>query len=315
MTQDEPQPWELSNVPYDSLERYGLFRPVAATGWGLPSDIWIDEGRLFYSFSRPHSRLDIKKCGPNMLERFVRLHGQPDDVVLSFARGWGPLQICSHGLPAAHQGGVTQLPDYTPGKCVPEWRRDGTRVVYSEPIAAWHSYSREALAMLNVAASLRGGVVKASKVDFASLGCWLDVVRAEMGRTDEIGTPDLFDRAARLPSRMRLAIEGLNRWIYLGGVRPSVEWLTKGSPSIQFFTPGLFGALALQLMLAVSGSDGWAMCSGCGRPFSPSKVPAGRRRRYCEDCRKAGVDRRHASRDYRARRRAEKKSGDSVTQK
>lgn len=313
MTHDHPEPWEFSAVAVGPSGRPGLFRPVAANGWELPSRIWIDAGQLVYTYARRPSRLDVKKCGPDMLERFVRLHGQADSDILAFARAWGPLQFCSHGLPAAHNGGwLMPPPYYIPGKCGPEWRNEEGQVVYFEPLAAWRTYSREALAMLNLAASFRDGQAKASEPDLEFLGSWLDVTSAERGHTHEVGAKGIFDGVSRVPGRRRLADEGLNRWIYLGGVRPSVEWTKKGPPIVQFSSPGLFGALALQLMLAVSGSDGWAVCSGCGLPYAPPHVPAANRRRYCQACRTAGVDRRHASRDSRARKRSLEKRNNSA---
>jgi hypothetical protein len=67
----------------------------------------------------------------------------------------------------------------------------------------------------------------------------------------------------------------------------------------------LFGALAVQLLFAVSRTDGLAVCSACGSPYCPPRKPRIDQRHYC-----SGYRRRGAWRDaQRARRAVLKMSG------
>ena len=65
--------------------------------------------------------------------------------------------------------------------------------------------------------------------------------------------------------------------------------------------PPLPGALALQIMLVLTRWSGIAICSSCGRLFSPSRRPNPNRNAYCKGC---GV--RAAWREAQARRRERK---------
>jgi hypothetical protein len=48
---------------------------------------------------------------------------------------------------------------------------------------------------------------------------------------------------------------------------------------------GLFGALVLQLLLRLSGSVGFVVCSGCSRIFAPLRQPSTGAPAYCPECR------------------------------
>lgn len=98
----------------------------------------------------------------------------------------------------------------------------------------------------------------------------------------------------------------VNRWLAWGFVRPTFSW-KNGSALIRMESGGwaaeaLLGALAVQLLIAVNGSGGLALCCGCGGPYLPSRRPAEGRRHYCSACR-IEVAQRDAARAYRARRR------------
>jgi hypothetical protein len=68
-------------------------------------------------------------------------------------------------------------------------------------------------------------------------------------------------------------------------------------------TNGLFGALALQLLLRLHGSVGFVICSGCNMFFAPLRRPALQSPAYCPQCRrtKANAER---QRRWRSRQSA-----------
>jgi hypothetical protein len=98
----------------------------------------------------------------------------------------------------------------------------------------------------------------------------------------------------------------VNEWLMWGGVRPRFDWTENGTV-IRLSSGGweqeaLFGALAVHLVLAVGGTGGIALCSGCGAPYLPTRRPVDGRRHYCTNCGRK-VAERDAARAYRARRR------------
>jgi hypothetical protein len=96
--------------------------------------------------------------------------------------------------------------------------------------------------------------------------------------------------------------EVLNYWLELAGVRPRLDW-SSPKPAVQLGGRGLIGALAVQLLLDCSRTDGLAVCTSCGTPFLPGpRRPRRDRNTYCSDC---GI--KAASRDAATRYRQTKK--------
>ena len=77
-------------------------------------------------------------------------------------------------------------------------------------------------------------------------------------------------------------------WLRIGDVRPRPLWRGE-QPTLVLSSPGLFGALAIQLLLAMQRSDGVATGSSCGRAYTPVRRPKQHQRRYCPECRDAGA--------------------------
>jgi hypothetical protein len=70
------------------------------------------------------------------------------------------------------------------------------------------------------------------------------------------------------------------RWLALGDVR--VLPATAGThQTVRFGSNSLFGSLALQLWLAVSRGDGFAICHHCGISYPPSQRPRAGDRAFC----------------------------------
>jgi hypothetical protein len=131
----------------------------------------------------------------------------------------------------------------------------------------------------------------------------------------EVVEPDANERirrkwAALGRSRMANSVElqrqllgeVLNHWLELAGVRPRLDW-SSPKPAVQLGGRGLIGALAVQLLLDCSRTDGLAVCTSCGTPFLPGpRRPRRDRNTYCSDC---GI--KAASRDAATRYRQTKK--------
>jgi len=166
------------------------------------------------------------------------------------------------------------------------------------PLEAWRYFSRRMRVILDIAARLHEGR------------------SGEKGRWDSLFKGATFqfpEYPLKWMSRSKL-LEGeraLLGWkvaeiLELGGVHPSFFWVDE-SPRLTLASGDLFGALALELALAVGRMDSLAACSGCGMTYMPGKRRRGGRRNYCESCQKRGVPVRDAARDYRARLRSGRK--------
>jgi hypothetical protein len=198
--------------------------------------------------------------------------------VLRYAKTWGVLGICEHGLPSSHN----------PSRDDDGWSHigcegigeadDDGRWTFSEPVEAWHRFAREAREIALLAAALRG-----------------------YGQFRE---PHLGTRLAMTVNLQR----SLNRWLHLGAVAPVVvfhrDWAS-GDPETALLPAvggsSLFGGLALRLALACTGSAGLAPCASCGEWFTPSFAPRDGQRQWCARTACQNEKRAAASRSSRRR--------------
>lgn len=98
----------------------------------------------------------------------------------------------------------------------------------------------------------------------------------------------------------------LGAWLALGAVRPVLAWGQPGhdEPVVSLGTTTLFGGLVLELLLAVGGQAGFAICAGCGSAYLPRRRPptgsfGAPRAAYCATCRARGLPQREAARRWR----------------
>ncbi len=156
-----------------------------------------------------------------------------------------------------------------------------------EPIEAWRTWAARAYALLSITATLR-------EERAWSENDWRVAVGSETWKN-----PTTSEECWRDVEYFA------NLWLGAARVRP---WLVPGNGAVQLGLGSgrgnspLFGALAIQLALAVCGAEGFAVCDGCKRLYAPTRKPRAGDRGYCRGCRKVGVPQRHASRAYRARR-------------
>jgi hypothetical protein len=241
--------------------------------------IWRWDPVLEFNPPRPEG----KGVGP--LLEFVRLADATPDMIFAFARKWGVLEICTHGLPWNHRW------LQTPGtSCTPLWHHD--RVNFYEPIEAWHFFARQARSLLKVAARLRQGV--------PGLVEDLDNILIRRPGDPSCGFADMFGQDVYHDKCVVTLVVDL--WLSLGDVRPSFVW--DEERCLVTFNNTLFGMLASQLMLIISRTEGLGICSGCGETFiSGHRWPKFNQRNYCHNCGK-----RAAWRDAQADRRRRKRS-------
>src|SRR5260370_36318678 len=74
----------------------------------------------------------------------------------------------------------------------------------------------------------------------------------------------------KLGTEKFLLAELLQEWLRHGEVHATVQWLKDElRPVIGFRGAGLFGALAVQLVLSVADLNGWAVCEDCHKQYTP----------------------------------------------
>ena len=93
-----------------------------------------------------------------------------------------------------------------------------------------------------------------------------------------------------------------DEWLRIGGVRPHCS---PRDLSRCFVSDGLFGGIAVQLWLVISGSEGWVTCSNpdCQKVYAPGRRPKTGQRHFCFQCRVANVPKRISNREYARRNR------------
>ena len=157
-----------------------------------------------------------------------------------------------------------------------------------EALQWWRNLASHARALLNAAAQLFKGRVDDLTLARLNPGLFL--------------SPPLLLRAARRDPASFVAY-GMELWLRFFQVRPRAIYNRRRKRfEVRIGgSPPLAGALALQIMLALTRWSGIAVCSSCGRLFPPSRRPNPNRNTYCDAC---GI--RAAWREAQARRRERK---------
>jgi hypothetical protein len=233
----------------------------------VPGETTLLDGQLLFRGTR-----SVKPIHPEMLQEFmeVGITGEESALVI-FARKYGPIGLCRHGIPYGHNR-QSYARKFQVMDCEPV-RLQESKWEYAEPIATWFKFARQAHAVLSCSARLHE-------------------MRRPPAEELRIAYPDWFEQELREPPKpnletSRAIIAGaINTWIFFGGLRPQFAWGRKGC-SVLFGTgdyTSLFGALAAQLMLGAAMTDGWVTCSDCGMPYAPARRPNPNRRRFCPEC-------------------------------
>jgi hypothetical protein len=273
-------------VALAALEHSG---PVAENLLAMPGRDHIgldpDGENLIWSYSGVPLRW--RKPSASLLPSFIKLANGSPKRILAYAQQWGVLGICDHGLPSSHnplmepQSTATGA-DWPMGCSGIGANVDGQWQI-REPLSAWRRLAGEALVMVAAMARMR----------------------------DDDATSQLARHGSAMTA---LELRGrLNEWLRMGAVRPACQlhpdWYNVAGESKLLATVGgngLFGALALRLLLAATGAYGLALCAGCGDWYTPASTPRPGERNWCRrgDCQKA--KRAAASRDYYARENAKR---------
>jgi hypothetical protein len=283
-------------LPTVQTDEVGLDRRVQAISWFAPGQVDIRGDRLVWDYYAK----DGVTLGPEvqlkegLLEQFVGLADAPAERIRDFAARWGVLLICEHRLPISHNPPPLIEYDGEGLRCELLGLFDGPRQPW-ELLEVWRQFSGQAFALMKIANRLMLGQVGRPedwKIVYARTGqtapWWRQSVDVEKWTVAEV----------------------VNEWLILGNVRPRVEWpmrpdrYKRERPYVKLGGSHLFGALAVQLALAVGQTEGMAICTHCRNQYIPScRSAKARQRNFCPDCRQAGIPGRYALDDHRERKR------------
>jgi len=277
--------------------------------WSLPPSRQSEDTIMF----------DFAFCPPEpgdgtMLDHFVRLHKGLDRDILEFARKWGVLQLCHHNLPYTHGASPLgrdcrlKLPPWMTSEVVTrQWsikwkdRQDailhryygiesqGCFRLHWEPLETWRFFSKQACALLDIAAKVHCG--KPGTADD-----WGLVLKGRFpghAESDALRLTKVF------------LVEALNIWLDLGAISLDVVDI-KGRT--RRTGADLFGSIALQLMLAATRQAGLALCAACGEEYPPTRRPSEGRQNYCnkKGCQREASRRRKASQRAQIRKKSKR---------
>lgn len=245
----------------------------------IPPEIAIIGDRICWSI-RNWKRIRLVRPRRAMLDQFLSLSNAAAEQICTFARKYGVLAICEHGKPTSHNLDCEMAP-------CPEING------WSEPLDRWRYYAKQFQAVLRIADRL-------NRNELGSREDWV-VLDPQQDPNFRTATSKTFMAAGVAGARNRLA-SIVNDFLDLGAVRPE---LCVDGPNWRVYYHSvagntLFGAIAIQLVLAVASVDGFATCSACGNPYLPERTPKVNQNNYCsKGCRQKGQAR--ASQKYRQR--------------
>lgn len=233
----------------------------------------------------------LKAPSRRVLDEFVGLTTAPAEAILAFARRWGVLDLCKHGLPFTHSVEKTKWGIPQSWTCAP-FRNPDYRLSYwchygYESLWDWWMWARRADAILKIAANLQAGR-RGRRQDWDIVADWKGEGLPRPVRRDDID------------AEWYLLCRYVNEWCEVSQVSLHISYQPHGIPAIRFgscWAPGrLFGTIGLQLMTRVSGAGSMAVCSSCSCLFTPSRIPKPLEASYCSGCRGKGVPVRMAKR-------------------
>jgi len=237
--------------------------------WACPSVVRLEgSSRLFWRYApkvkggepfrfvgRMKQPRGSRRSG--FFEAFLKLADAEPREIEAYAARSGVLDPCGHGLCGHDQ-------------CA---RRDGGPVPKGsglEPLSWWRELAAEARALVRAARELRVG----GRMDLED--------RAVL---DRVASPGDFP--ASVAGERELVAAVVSWWTRTFGVRPVLTWTGPGADPFECVTlqgATLPGALAGELLLAVTPQSQLTRCAACGRLYAPARRARSDRRSYCREC-------------------------------
>lgn len=229
-------------------------------------DHWLLDGQVARQAIRVRQKAE--QGGRGILDEFLHLCDTGDEAILKYARTWGVLELCRHNLPSCHEfsrGGLLRVPapllsdSQIAGSAWPASDPRQCPPLGREPLATWRFFSRQAKALLNIAADLR-------RIRLGEKQDWATLLREGFTPVESLDAQRLC---------VRDVLEG---WLKLGRIKPAIDDLTG---ALTWTGADLFGELAVQITLAAEARDGQVFCIVCGKAYEPKRRVIRRGFNYC----------------------------------
>ncbi len=331
MTSDLRKSWELGGIGDEvpsETHRLPLPARVELSSSDKNKLIWVHLERRKARRLEPRKAATRVSSPPDLLLKFAELADASPQAICDFARAWGVLCLCRHGLPATHSllpgdwlyfslaspktdDDLAKLrqgrAEFDDGYCRPLGIGHGVSLFYDEGceyICDWRFFSRMARALLNV-------ITKLNQDELGSQNDWKAILeRATIN----------WDYPQSVAEQRMECTHVVNAWVRLATLRPQLFY--EGDPklkegySVQLVGENyaaigspLFACLASQMMSVLLGR-GIALCSGCGKIYSPRRrKPKRGQNNYCPDCGRT-VALRHAQEKFRMKQKSRGKVKD-----
>jgi hypothetical protein len=265
-----------------------------------------------------------------VLDDFLRLADNPSDAaIVAFGSRYGMLGL--RARERAPAGVVFPNLPWAGEQIVPLIGYEPAPGILREPLGLWRRVIAEIAAVYKIAGRLRIGrlVERAAWDDLRGIvelpidpNELTDDATASitvMGLPGLPAVPTILVSPTTVDGEREALAAVIGAWLAIGAVRPAIAWGGPGrdDPLISLGVSTLFGGLVLELLVAVGGQAGFAICSGCGLPYIPDRRPGAAdfgapRRNYCSTCRQNNVPQLAAAKrwrdkhpDYFRKRRAE----------
>jgi hypothetical protein len=254
-------------------------RPNDARTWEIPPAVLLKGDSLVFEYSykrmrgEPYLTRSKSQAHGGVLTRFMELADASDEKILAYAIQYGRLGLCKHG---ELQHLATDWPD-----CM----QSGLGGKFVEPLRRWREHAKRARALLNAIAQ------------FSKRGVVSDVTLIALN--ENLGRSAAALEEIRREGWSSIGLQ-VQIWLRAFRVRPELLY-DRGGKRFHIRLrgrPGLGSALAMQFMILVGQSKGFAICASCARPFPPKRQVSPSRESYCGKC---GI--RAAWRDAQRRRR------------
>lgn len=273
-----------------------------------------------------------------VLDEFVRLAAGPSDAaILAYAQRYGMLGLRLRERGAALHSLVHPNLPWVGEQLAPFIGYELAPGILREPLGLWRRLLREIRAAYMMAGHLRNDQLVERAAWESLWGILLLPLRRGDAPDDEpapetiggfpglVAVPWIPVDPTTLDGQREALAAVIGAWLAIGAVRPAIAWGGPGraaDPVMALGASTLFGGLVLELLLAIAGQGGIAICSGCGEPYIPRRrLPSGRfgepPRSYCPACRDKHAAQNAAAKrwrgkhpDYFRRRRAERAASD-----
>ena len=277
---------EASLAEFFNQER--LWTPTLIEDWIAPAKVRLIKpikGRSGHSQLEIVWELrvrEIRRVRPpsGLLERFMDLADKSDEAIRGFAERFGSLGVYCTGF-------------------------------HFESCDVWRYFATAMLSLLKIAAQ-EYHRHPGSSADWDAIGKVPQSIHElhfsdnrKFSTESELGWYIAASGVAHGDHRNRLMLVRLvNDLLALGKARPWVRWPKDAlRPRIVFSSPGLLSYLALQLALRVTKMNSFFLCTHCQKEYSPTaRAPKKGQRRFCPECRAAGIPKQYAISDYRDRK-------------